>query len=314
MPFMSVWSRFAKMDSALQRGLDNSFAFVFGGKLVATEIEEALKQCAEDEAITTYAGYSKVPSGYIVAVSTKDYNHLYAHSPRLPWDYADRLTRFFRNQGWRTDARVTVTITADEGLHTGQLKTACTSAGTRNATGFMLSTDDDISSPAPPRSQRRNPDAPADPPPTSSAYHGAAAGMAGAAAPKPVVGDAAVSTETTVLGSRGTPWEAWEQEMQREPTVTLLLRDGSSRTYHVEHGSTIIGRSHDANFRLPDTGVSRQHAEMTWDGHDAVIVDLQSTNGTMVNGMPVDNWLLADGDVITVGHSTIEVRITQPQR
>ena len=49
---------------------------------------------------------------------------------------------------------------------------------------------------------------------------------------------------------------------------------------------------------------------MTWDGRDAVLVDLQSTNGTTVNSMPVENWLLADGDVIAVGHSYIEVRIS----
>lgn len=98
-----------------------------------------------------------------------------------------------------------------------------------------------------------------------------------------------------------------------EPTVSLLLQDGSSRTYLVRQGSNILGRSNDADFRLPDTGVSRQHAEITWDGQVAVLVDLESTNGTTVNDEPVDNWMLADGDVITVGHSHIEVRIVEPR-
>ena len=75
----------------------------------------------------------------------------------------------------------------------------------------------------------------------------------------------------------------------------------------------ILGRSNDSDFRLPDTGVSRQHAEITWDGQVAVLVDLQSTNGTTVNDEPVDNWMLADGDVITLGHSNIEVRIVGGQ-
>ena len=94
------------------------------------------------------------------------------------------------------------------------------------------------------------------------------------------------------------------------PAVNLMLQDGSSRVYHVQEGSNIIGRSNDADLRLPDTGVSRQHAEITWNGQDAVLVDLQSTNGTTVNDTPIENWLLADGDVITLGHSHIEVRIT----
>ena len=96
-------------------------------------------------------------------------------------------------------------------------------------------------------------------------------------------------------------------------TVSLLLQDGSSRTYLVHEGSNILGRSNDSDFRLPDTGVSRQHAEITWDGQVAVLVDLQSTNGTTVNDEPVENWMLADGDVITLGHSNIEVRIVGSQ-
>lgn len=100
------------------------------------------------------------------------------------------------------------------------------------------------------------------------------------------------------------------QVVHHAPTVTLLLQDGSSRTYLVQEGSNIIGRGQDVDFRLPDTGVSRRHAEITWDGQDAVLVDLKSTNGTTVNDVAIDNWLLADGDVITMGHSYIEVRIT----
>ena len=103
------------------------------------------------------------------------------------------------------------------------------------------------------------------------------------------------------------------QQNPQQPTVSLLLQDGSSRTYLVHEGSNILGRSNDSDFRLPDTGVSRQHAEITWDGEVAVLVDLQSTNGTTVNDEPVDNWMLADGDVITLGHSNIEVRIVGAQ-
>ena len=69
-------------------------------------------------------------------------------------------------------------------------------------------------------------------------------------------------------------------------TVSLLLQDGSSRTYLVHEGSNILGRSNESDFRLPDTGVSRQHAEINWDGQVAVLVDLQSTNGTTVNDEP----------------------------
>lgn len=92
-------------------------------------------------------------------------------------------------------------------------------------------------------------------------------------------------------------------------SATLELDDGSGRTYQLREGSNIIGRGQDAHFRLPDTGVSRRHIEVRWDGQVAMLSDLGSTNGTLVNGSPVQDWQLADGDVIRAGHSEILIRI-----
>jgi hypothetical protein len=91
--------------------------------------------------------------------------------------------------------------------------------------------------------------------------------------------------------------------------VTLQLDDGSGRTYQLREGPNVIGRGQDAQFRLPDTGVSRRHLEIRWDGHVALLSDLNSTNGTTVNNAPVQEWQLADGDVVRLGHSEIVVHI-----
>ncbi|AZG47057.1 DUF3662 and FHA domain-containing protein [Gordonia insulae] len=91
-------------------------------------------------------------------------------------------------------------------------------------------------------------------------------------------------------------------------SITLLLEDGSNRTFQLRDGSNIIGRGQDAQFRLPDTGVSRRHVEIRWDGTTAMLTDLNSTNGTTVNDLQVSSWELADGDRIRVGHSDITVR------
>ncbi|EHI11393.1 FhaA domain-containing protein [Mycolicibacterium thermoresistibile] len=95
----------------------------------------------------------------------------------------------------------------------------------------------------------------------------------------------------------------------RPTTVTLQLDDGSGRTYQLREGANVIGRGQDAQFRLPDTGVSRRHLEIRWDGQVALLSDLNSTNGTTVNNAPVQEWQLADGDVIRLGHSEIIVRM-----
>jgi Protein of unknown function (DUF3662)/FHA domain len=91
--------------------------------------------------------------------------------------------------------------------------------------------------------------------------------------------------------------------------VTLQLDDGSGRTYQLREGANVVGRGQDAQFRLPDTGVSRRHLEIRWDGQVALLSDLNSTNGTTVNNAPVQEWQLADGDVIRLGHSEIVVRV-----
>ncbi|MEJ2864376.1 DUF3662 and FHA domain-containing protein [Actinomycetospora flava] len=94
----------------------------------------------------------------------------------------------------------------------------------------------------------------------------------------------------------------------RQLTASLTLDDGSNRSYQLVNGSNVIGRGQDAQFRLADTGVSRRHLEINWDGQQATLSDLGSTNGTTVNGTPVQTWQLADGDTIRVGHSALLFR------
>ncbi len=101
----------------------------------------------------------------------------------------------------------------------------------------------------------------------------------------------------------------WQQQGGYQGvSATLSLDDGSGRTYDLTQGSHVIGRGQDSSFRLPDTGVSRRHLEISWDGQTATLSDLGSTNGTTVNGNPVQTWQLNDGDVIQVGHSSLVFR------
>ena len=63
----------------------------------------------------------------------------------------------------------------------------------------------------------------------------------------------------------------------------------------------MIGRSPDCQVVLKDFGISRQHAKIVV-GEDGVrIIDLKSKNGTQVNGVPVVEAPLKDGDRILLG-------------
>jgi pSer/pThr/pTyr-binding forkhead associated (FHA) protein len=85
----------------------------------------------------------------------------------------------------------------------------------------------------------------------------------------------------------------------------LQVDDGSGQTYQLKLGSNVVGRGGGADLILKDTGVSRKHVAISWDGTSAVLTDLGSLNGVTVNGTTVQTQSLTDGDVIRIGHSTL---------
>jgi adenylate cyclase len=83
----------------------------------------------------------------------------------------------------------------------------------------------------------------------------------------------------------------------------LTYQDGDTpQTFTFASGEVVIGRSPECQIVLRDFGISRNHAKV-FVGEDgsARIVDLKSKNGTQVNGVPVVEAPLRDGDRITLG-------------
>lgn len=88
-----------------------------------------------------------------------------------------------------------------------------------------------------------------------------------------------------------------------------LTDTGSGRTWRIGVASTILGRDEAAaDLVLDDTNVSRRHAELTRDASGWHIADLNSTNGTRVNGLRVPQADLHDGDTISMGLVTLSFR------
>ncbi len=69
-----------------------------------------------------------------------------------------------------------------------------------------------------------------------------------------------------------------------------------------------LGRLADCTIAFDDPNVSRRHAEIRPDGTGYVLVDLGSTNGTLVNGVRVGQHRLVDGDRITIGATVVDFR------
>lgn len=88
--------------------------------------------------------------------------------------------------------------------------------------------------------------------------------------------------------------------------LTLLTAGQPPRDIALNKPRITIGRRSRCDIRFDDQAVSAEHAVILQVGADAVLEDLDSTNGTCVNGQPVKKHFLQDGDVVDVaGHRLV---------
>ncbi|MEM7234085.1 MAG: sigma 54-interacting transcriptional regulator, partial [Planctomycetota bacterium] len=73
----------------------------------------------------------------------------------------------------------------------------------------------------------------------------------------------------------------------------------------IEKGNSTIGRSSENRIVLHDSLVSRQHAEIIYDGAKVQLRDLGGKNPVRVNGKDVQNYQLLDGDRISIGQTEL---------
>jgi pSer/pThr/pTyr-binding forkhead associated (FHA) protein len=90
-------------------------------------------------------------------------------------------------------------------------------------------------------------------------------------------------------------------------SVTFHVLDGvdKGRVFRELPVPVTIGREEGNLLRLNDERISRFHAKVQYDGGDIIITDLESTNGTRVNGNPISIRRLRAGDQVGLGRSTL---------
>jgi pSer/pThr/pTyr-binding forkhead associated (FHA) protein len=82
----------------------------------------------------------------------------------------------------------------------------------------------------------------------------------------------------------------------------------AGREFPLDRPVIVIGRRADQDIVLHDPSVSRAHARIDAASDRVVIIDLGSTNGTLVNGRPVGRagCLLRAGDSVQIGSILLE--------
>ena len=91
--------------------------------------------------------------------------------------------------------------------------------------------------------------------------------------------------------------------------VILSGRDVEGR--FTDPGTYLIGRTRVADLRVESPSVSRRHARLVFrpDRSAALIEDMESANGTILNGLRVTQQALSDGDALTLGSFPLTVYI-----
>ena len=91
--------------------------------------------------------------------------------------------------------------------------------------------------------------------------------------------------------------------------LVLFKKDGTQKLFPLSSNITVIGRRHDCDLRVPLTLVSRRHCKLSKNNQIINIRDLDSRNGTFLNGKRVKEASINAGDYIAIGSLTFMLQV-----
>jgi predicted component of type VI protein secretion system len=89
--------------------------------------------------------------------------------------------------------------------------------------------------------------------------------------------------------------------------LVVLTAGMTGRTHELKVDKTTVGRLEDNTFQLAEPSVSSHHCEIVLRGSEVLIRDLNSTNGTFINGEKITEGVLKPGQTLRLGQ--IELRL-----
>lgn len=94
-------------------------------------------------------------------------------------------------------------------------------------------------------------------------------------------------------------------QIQEAPSLLMISGEFLGRSYTISHDEFMMGRISSCDLQIEEDLVSRHHCKIITKEGQSELVDLASTNGTLLNGRRVDRAFLKEGDQIQVGASSI---------
>jgi len=92
---------------------------------------------------------------------------------------------------------------------------------------------------------------------------------------------------------------------------TVILNGRVMQKLSLAKDRILIGRSAQSDVRINHVGVSRSHAVITSKSGGVFVEDLESSNGTLVNGKRVRSAQLRNGDIVEIGSFSLHVRFAE---
>jgi pSer/pThr/pTyr-binding forkhead associated (FHA) protein len=89
--------------------------------------------------------------------------------------------------------------------------------------------------------------------------------------------------------------------------LVVLSAGMNGRTHELNVDKTTIGRVDDNTFQIADPSVSSHHCEVLLRGTDVVVKDLNSTNGSFINGEKVSESVLKPGQTLRLGQIELQL-------
>jgi DNA-binding NtrC family response regulator len=120
-------------------------------------------------------------------------------------------------------------------------------------------------------------------------------------------------TATNPLGTYEGVVHAREARGDGPQTSLVVFHAEQARVVRIFDGQTlVIGRDPSAEIFISDDSISRRHASFSFASGVVTVADLDSTNGTKLNGAAVQKAVINPGDEVTVGRVTVSLHVLAP--
>lgn len=283
---MKFFDKLGKLEQGIGRTVGLSKGF---GTFAKADVANRVRIMMDDESYVDGSGRTMAPNVYTLRFAPVDFPRVREWGNPFAVELCDLAISHARAQGYTLIGAVRVTFNVLDSLSEGEFEVVATfepfsvpeapaSPSLRGATNYApvrppreSSLPTRITKPAAQPAQPAHPAQPAQP-----------------AQPQAPVG---------------------RPSMPVAPPATAAPRfflEIEGRMHPVDRLPFVLGRGSDADLRLDDKGVSRRHLQLSMQGGAVVASDMGSTNGTLINGVPLRApVMLANGSLLRMGNTRI---------